>query len=730
MGTAVSPCPVHGRHPVVIMAFTRKSGDGDRSATHMSTPPTRASRISPTASRSGSKVLMAWKVYCDLDGVLADFDASVMERTGKHPREWSASELWERVVASPSFWADLAWIGEGRTIWQYLRRHSPTILTGLPHGDKQQRQAIKGKTKWCLQHLGKGVPVITCSSRLKHHHSRSGALLIDDTAELEAAWVAKGGTFVLHRAGHAEDTVRKIKAVLAVPPVTTSSEVLLPAVLPRLTAEMLKGTKPTLAALFLTDEARARLLERFPPRHANVHADHCTLAPAPTRAICEALPTGARYTLLIMREAFDKHGHALSVRLPPELEALCCNVNPHITVSTATGVTPKYSNSMLTVVTPPDFDQCEVVEVEAVVGIQVRPLHGGLTVITDAEVWRSTLCSESLTEATGGRSGETGGEAPERHRHVLRTVKQLRGGTPLESLCKSHRLSAKYHPHHPVVQLSYSQRESDMANAIVQECRGLILDARTFEVVSWPFEKFFNADEPNGAKVRRNFDWSTAKVFEKCDGSLMTLYWYGGSWNVASSSLPAADGQLPFGDEENFADLFWRAFAAAGYTLPSDKKACFMFELTLPQNTIVVRHQQADLVCIGARDLVTLEELDCEIVSQREGWATPRRFSFSSLAAVQAAAQALNPVEQEGFVCVDSAWRRMKVKSPAYVALHHMGPMAGEQIKRDLKPLSEEDERMRSRRLLEIARSREGDEFLGCAHCGSNLPTLTLLGDG
>ena len=59
-------------------------------------------------------------------------------------------------------------------------------------------------------------------------------------------------------------------------------------------------------------------------------------------------------------------------------------------------------------------------------------------------------------------------------------------------------------------------------------------------------------------------------------------------------------------------------------------------------------------------------------------------------------------------------FRRLKIKSPAFVALHHMGSTAGEQVKRDVRALSAEDKRMRARRLLEIARCREGDEFLAC----------------
>ena len=151
---------------------------------------------------------------------------------------------------------------------------------------------------------------------------------------------------------------------------------------------------------------------------------------------------------------------------------------------------------------------------------------------------------------------------------VLRTVSQLRGGTSLERLCNAYRLTSRRHSVHPIVQLSYSQRESNLANAIVQECRGLIIEADApWRPVCMPFDKFFNADEPNARATQEQFDWSSAKVFEKCDGSLLTLYWYSGRWNVASSSLPAADGQAMRGS--TFAECFWRAWEAAGWKLPS-----------------------------------------------------------------------------------------------------------------------------------------------------------------
>jgi hypothetical protein len=55
-----------------------------------------------------------------------------------------------------------------------------------------------------------------------------------------------------------------------------------------------------------------------------------------------------------------------------------------------------------------------------------------------------------------------------------------------------------------------------------------------------PFTKFFNASESGAASV----DWKTATVFEKLDGSMVSLYWYDTRWHVASSSLPDGKGAI------------------------------------------------------------------------------------------------------------------------------------------------------------------------------------------
>ena len=48
-----------------------------------------------------------------------------------------------------------------------------------------------------------------------------------------------------------------------------------------------------------------------------------------------------------------------------------------------------------------------------------------------------------------------------------------------------------------LVCLKYNQIESDFSQEIVRECRGLILDSDTADIVCYPFYKFFNYGEAN-----------------------------------------------------------------------------------------------------------------------------------------------------------------------------------------------------------------------------------------
>jgi len=220
--------------------------------------------------------------------------------------------------------------------------------------------------------------------------------------------------------------------------------------------------------------------------------------------------------------------------------------------------------------------------------------------------------------------------------------------------------------------LKYDQIKSPMSVPIVQQCRGMVVDVADRQVLAWPYNKFWNLGEALADPV----DWSTARCLEKLDGSLMILYRYRDAWCVASSDHPTAGGR--FGNSSTtFRDAFWATWRDLGYRLPTEEMHVdtMMFEFCAQENCVVVQHERPRIVLHGARRMTdgreaafgwlcwAAKEIGCEIV---------RHFPHTSTAACDEAVRALDPVQQEGFVVVDNWHRRVKIKSPRYVALHHM----------------------------------------------------------
>lgn len=243
----------------------------------------------------------------------------------------------------------------------------------------------------------------------------------------------------------------------------------------------------------------------------------------------------------------------------------------------------------------------------------------------------------------------------------------LRAGGALDGLTATYAIKARRHTSKPnLVLLKYDQINSPMAERIVQECRGVILDeSNEWNVVARGFDKFFN----HGEQLAATIDWASAKVQEKVDGSLCMLYHYDGVWHVSTTGSPDASGSV-YDNALTFAELFWRVFKALGLSLPEGAtNKAFLFELTTPLNRIVVKQATEKLTLLGVR--------------RRDGkWYDPedwthvypvvKSYPLGSFESILASFASIDPLSQEGYVVVDGAFNRVKVKHPGYVALHHL----------------------------------------------------------
>lgn len=276
----------------------------------------------------------------------------------------------------------------------------------------------------------------------------------------------------------------------------------------------------------------------------------------------------------------------------------------------------------------------------------------------------------------------------------------------LELLKTTYFVDFKFHSICPeLVLLKYNQIESDFKERIVQECRGLILDSsNNWNVVCYPFNKFHNLFESNAVSI----DWGTARVETKLDGSMVCMAYVEslGEWNISTSGCP--DGTNEVGDTGfTFSSLFTTVLAKYEFLpLFLNKSYTYIFELTSPLNRVVVDYKESNITLIGVRDNTTFQEIDpldevCRVNDEmveefgvESNLKIPESYPLVTVEDCIKAASKLNPLEQEGYVVVDANFNRVKIKSPAWVTLHHV---------KDSCSIS---------RMAEVIRAGEYEEFL------------------
>ncbi len=205
-------------------------------------------------------------------------------------------------------------------------------------------------------------------------------------------------------------------------------------------------------------------------------------------------------------------------------------------------------------------------------------------------------------------------------------------------------------------------------NDVTLQCRGLIYNAKTGEVIARPFRKFFNHNEVTAPTIGLK---DPVVVTDKLDGSLGVLYMTPDGWAIATrgsfDSPQARHATAVFKARyENYFGIEGSFDPPAGIT--------YLFEIIYPENRIVVDYgQQDDLVLLGAVDIATGRSIAPEVI-QKSGnpWPGPvtETFTFSTYGDALAAAPRPG---KEGFVVHDlRSDERVKIKYSEYVTLHRL----------------------------------------------------------
>ena len=151
--------------------------------------------------------VMDYKIYCDMDGVIADFELGYKELTGidLQVKKPEGEEFWDPISkAGVGFWAGLKWMPGGQKLWDYLKPFNPQLLSAP---SREQSSRI-GKAVW-VKHKIPGTKLILRYAKQKQQLATPNSILIDDRQVNIDQWESAGGIGILHT--NTANTIKQLK---------------------------------------------------------------------------------------------------------------------------------------------------------------------------------------------------------------------------------------------------------------------------------------------------------------------------------------------------------------------------------------------------------------------------------------------------------------------------------------------------------------------------------------
>lgn len=232
--------------------------------------------------------------------------------------------------------------------------------------------------------------------------------------------------------------------------------------------------------------------------------------------------------------------------------------------------------------------------------------------------------------------------------------------------------------------LNYDQIEAINGHALVNACRGLVLltpeNNEDYQVVAWPFDRFYNY----GSEFAAELNPDNIIYEHKLDGTCCIVYWDSilNEWCVGTRNVP--DGDLANSDGKTFAEMFWDVaepitffndneivikVASLDYEMRLIPGHTYVFELCGPDNQIVIPYDEWSITLLAQRN-------------NTSGVLTNGSARHHAFGSIEECIQWLSERpgnEIEGFVANDGV-NRVKIKNPNYLTLSRVVTRAGSSL--------------------------------------------------
>lgn len=220
-------------------------------------------------------------------------------------------------------------------------------------------------------------------------------------------------------------------------------------------------------------------------------------------------------------------------------------------------------------------------------------------------------------------------------------------------------LSEQSHPANPALRIiGYTQvcQHEGAWDDVTRQCRGLVMNVDTGEVLVNPMPKAFNYQE----HIQKGWPIPTEVpiITTKYDGSLGLLLHVDGQAQIATRGSFASE-------QAKWATAWWHDNVPV--LADTSNAISHFFEIVYAANRIVVRYDFEGLVYLGSRVTATGEHVDCWPLFEGTGVRRVETVSWTDFESLAA----LDRENEEGFVAFfPKANVRVKVKMANYVRLH------------------------------------------------------------
>jgi len=161
-----------------------------------------------------------YTIYCDLDGVLCDFNLRFEHFSGITPDEYRTraynlygnkkgmEKFWQLIdeEVGVRFWRGMSWMPEGKMLWNHIKPYNPTLLTS----PSRHENSRIGKAGWVEDQLG-NYKIQFAYSAEKQDYAGPNKILIDDREKIIMNWKAQNGIGFLYKGEGMADIIRELQ---------------------------------------------------------------------------------------------------------------------------------------------------------------------------------------------------------------------------------------------------------------------------------------------------------------------------------------------------------------------------------------------------------------------------------------------------------------------------------------------------------------------------------------